>query len=82
MLTEQKINKKLITNLRSAEKHLHTLAEEIGDLADHQEFPFIIAEVIAQKKQKDLTTEWVQKKYRLGYARASRLVEEVKKKYS
>lgn len=66
MLTEQKINKKLITNLRNAEKHLHTLAEEIGDLADQQELPNIINEVKKIKGSGKVTTAWLQKKYKIG----------------
>ena len=80
MLTEQKTSKELIKNLRDGEKYLHTLAEKIGDLADKHEFPAMIAEIKKLKGSEKITVAGLQKKYKIGYARATRLFDELKSK--
>lgn len=81
MLTGQKTNKEFIKTMRDAESYLHNLAEKIGDMADAQELPIMLADIKQVKLAgvtKEITPAFLQKKYKIGYARATRLVETLK----
>lgn len=73
-------DKEIIKTLRSAEDYLRTLADKLEKLGDKHEFPLLIAEINKLKKGEKVTTAWLQKKYKMGYARASRLEGQVNKK--
>lgn len=78
---EKNTRKELIKVLRDAEDYLHSLATQVGELRDLHEFPHIIEEVSKLKgegKIKNITTAWMQRKYKIGYARAARLMDELR----
>lgn len=76
-------DKEIIKTLRDAEDYLRTLADKLGELGDKHELPHLIEEIIKLKKAgkvKEITTAWLQKKYKMGYVRATRLSEYLNKK--
>lgn len=76
-------DKEIIKTLRDAEDYLRTLADKLGELGDKHELPHLIEEIIKLKKAgkvKEITTAWLQKKYKIGYVRATKLCDELKAK--
>jgi DNA segregation ATPase FtsK/SpoIIIE-like protein len=63
--------------------YLRNKIDEIGALRDEIEFPLIVEEVRLALKttdQKKITTSWLQQRYNIGYARAARLMHDLRKK--
>jgi DNA segregation ATPase FtsK/SpoIIIE-like protein len=78
---EKKTRKELIKVLRDAEDYLHSLATKVGELRDLHESPHIIEEISKLKREgkvKNISTAWMQRKYKIGYARAARLMDELR----
>lgn len=76
-------DKEIIKILRDTEDALRTLADRLAEVADKKEFPYLVKEISKLKKAgkvKEVTTAWLQKKYKIGYARASRLADKLKVK--
>jgi len=75
---EKKTKRELIKILRDAEDCLHSLASKVGELRDLHESPYIIEEIAKLKgegKVKNITTAWIQRKFKIGYARTARLMD-------
>lgn len=74
----KKSQKEYLQKLKKAEELLYSLSNEVGALRDEIEMPLMLKEIkSAIKKSKNLkiTTSWIQRKYKLGYARSARLMD-------
>lgn len=74
----KKEEKKRLEELRGLRDQANALAHKLEELYTEAQLPFIQEEVsrlLAKKKLKKVTTAWLQKKYKLGYASASRLLD-------
>ncbi|MBC7836297.1 hypothetical protein H7X87_00760 [Acetobacteraceae bacterium] len=72
------IERQLIEKLKKAEEYLLKLADEIGEYRDKLQVPYMIEDIknqLSKKKSARVTTAWLQRRYRIGYARAARLVD-------
>lgn len=81
--SQEKAPKELIKVLREAEDYLYSLAGKVGELRDTYELPMMVKEIGKLKntgKVKNITVAWMQRRYKIGYARASRLIDELIKK--
>jgi DNA segregation ATPase FtsK/SpoIIIE-like protein len=73
-------NEALIERLRSIENIIIALHGDILQLLDEYELPQMIAGIegrIASGELKKVTTAWLQRTYRIGYARAAFVHEEL-----
>ena len=78
-----RLTKLLIKKIQETELYLRNKIDEVGALRDEIEFPLIVEEVRVALKNTDpkkVTTSWLQRKYNIGYARAARLMDELRKK--
>lgn len=74
--------KEVMAVLAEAENCLHVQASNINTLRDKYEFPLMIEEVKKLIRPKDLnkvTASWLQRRYKTGYARSARLLDELRK---
>lgn len=75
--------KLLIKKLKIAEECIVNLATQIGELRGKYEFPYLLEEskkMLADGKVKEVSASWVQKKFKIGYSRASELADILNKK--
>jgi len=78
-----RLAKLLIKKIQETELYLQNKIDEVGALRDEIEFPLVVEEVRAALKNTDpekITTSWLQRRYKIGYARAARLMDELRKK--
>ena len=78
-----RLTKLLIKKIQETEFYLRNKIDEVGALRDEIEFPLIIEEVrltLKNTEPKEITTSWLQQRYNIGYARAARLMDELRKK--
>src|SRR3954452_95705 len=74
------LTKLLAKKLQQAELQLATYSQEVGALRDEIEFPLMIEDIKgARKNLPSVTTSWLQRHYGIGYARAARLLDELRK---
>ena len=77
---DSRLTKLLIQKLQKAETQLTTWGHEVGALRDEIEFPLIVEDIKSTgKKLSAITTSWLQRRYGIGYARAARLLDELRK---
>lgn len=70
--------KELIKLLKNAEDYLADVTKKVGELRDSYEFPYMIEEIekqIISGSVKKITTALLQRKYKIGYIRATRLLD-------
>ncbi len=75
-----KAKKDLIKLLKAAEDHLQATIKSVAELRDSHEFPYMVNEIkkqIADGKVKTMSASWVQRKFKVGYARAMRLMDQL-----
>ena len=75
------MTKLLIKKIQETEAYLRNKIDEVGALRDEIEFPLIVEEVREALKKSDpgkLTTSWLQQRYEISYARAARLMDELR----
>lgn len=82
-ITENKTGKELSKILKEAEETLYQLAGKISELRDAHEVPHVSAEIaklVKEGKVKNITTAWIQGRYKYGYARSARLMDALRAK--
>jgi len=78
-----RLTKLLIKKIQETELYLQNKIDEVGALRDEIEFPLVVEEVrlaLENTDAKEITTSWLQERYDIGYARAARLIDELRKK--
>jgi len=77
---DSRLTRLLIKKLQRAELQLATYSHEIGVLRDEIEFPLMIEDIkTTRKKHSLISASWLQRRYGIGYARAARLLDELRK---
>jgi DNA segregation ATPase FtsK/SpoIIIE-like protein len=70
----------LVKQVQKAERQLAKFSNEIGALRDEIEFPLMIEDIKATRKNLSLiSASWLQRRYGIGYACAARLLDEIRK---
>jgi DNA segregation ATPase FtsK/SpoIIIE-like protein len=80
---DERLTKLLINKIQETELYLQNKIDEVGALRDEIEFPLIVEDVRLALKTTDpkkINTAWLQERYNIGFARASRLMDELRKK--
>ncbi len=82
MNNSDKTTRELIALLKSAEGNMKELTLKIEALRDSYEFPYLIRRIkedVVGGKVKKVDSNWIQRKFKIGYARAMRLTDELKR---
>jgi DNA segregation ATPase FtsK/SpoIIIE-like protein len=77
---DSSLTKLLVQKLQKVETQLTTWSHEVGALRDEIEFPLMIEEIKATGKNlSSISASWLQRRYGIGYARAARLLDQLRK---
>ena len=82
-MNKEQAQREIIKLYKDAEDYLYALASKAGELRDVHESPYILQDIIKLKKTgkvKVITTSWIQRRFRIGYARTADLMDVLKKK--
>ena len=72
-----------LDQLRDIQDSVHELQEKIDGIFDEYEVPVRMDEVkkyIKENKGVKISTSWLQRRYRIGYARAASLIDKLRQK--
>lgn len=82
---KKKIQMRFLDQLRDIQDSVHELQEKIDGIFDEYEVPVRMKEIQAYLKENPSTkisTSWLQSRYRMGYARAAKLMDQLSSKRS
>lgn len=74
-------DRELLTKFNEIREHIYSLSRRVDELSVMYEYPYIVKEIKNEIKKgtiKKVTTAWIQKKYKFGYARSTILIEKMK----
>ena len=80
---KKKIPMQFLDQLRDIQDSGHELQEKIDSIFDEYEVPVRIKEIqtyLKENKETRISTSWLQRRYRIGYARAAKLIDELRHK--
>jgi hypothetical protein len=73
----------VIKSLRRIEEDIQKIQQRVFLFRDKFEFPTMLAEIqelIEEKKLKNVTSEWIMRRYKIEYGRTARLMDKLKEK--
>lgn len=79
---KKKIQIKFLDQLRNIQDKIHDLSDKIDGIFDEYEVPVKIDEIkkfIEQNKSTNISISWLQRRYKIGFARAMKLLDILKK---
>lgn len=79
----EKMAEEFIDKLRKAETYFLNLSDEMGEIRDKYEVYYVIDEIRRLNKQgklKQVSTSWLMRKYKIGYARSARFIDVLNQK--
>lgn len=77
----QNVDKDIIAMFDNMRKQLSILGHNLDILSNEYEYPHLVSDIkreMNKGKIKQITTSWVQKKYKFGFARAVNLIHKMK----
>ena len=72
-----KEKKECLQKLQEIEQDLRALLDKVGRWNDEYETPVLVEKVLQMKKEgkvKNITASWLQRKFKIGYNKASKLL--------
>ena len=79
---KKKIPMQFLDQIRDIQDSVHELQEKIDGIFDEYKVPVRIQEIkkyIQENKNVQISTSWLQRRYRIGYARAASLIDRLRK---
>jgi DNA segregation ATPase FtsK/SpoIIIE-like protein len=79
---KKKIPVQFLDQLRDIQDSVYELSERVDAIFDEYEVPVKIQEIkkyIQENKNVQISTSWLQRRYRIGYARAATLIDKLRK---
>jgi DNA segregation ATPase FtsK/SpoIIIE-like protein len=83
MQTKRLTIKELIEHIRELQEAIGNISSQMDEVLDRYHVPSILADIKELRRKKELkkpTTSWLQRRYRIGYARAARLLDELRER--
>ena len=79
---KKKIPMQFLDQIRDIQDSVHELQEKIDGIFDEYKVPVRIQEIkkyIQENKNVQISTSWLQRRYRIGYTRAASLIDRLRK---
>lgn len=74
----EEVAEEFMDTIQEAETYFRGLSDKMGEIRSKYEIEYIADDLIklsTQGKVKQISTSWLQRKYKIGYARSARLID-------
>ncbi len=79
---KKKIPNDVLEDIREIREELHLFSERVDEILDQYEIPVDIKEIksfLAENYHIEPSTSWLQRRYRIGYAEAAKILDQLSK---